>query len=568
MLGTEFADDFVITAGGIFGAGLNVRYANVEVIEVDGLEGDDEFFVQSTAFGVAYRVIGGLGSDTINVTGDVTEDIVTRELEGLMGTIDHRVTSPTDPLYNGLPVDGLDYNLATPDVGVVVIEESGPGTSVREGGSLAVGDIDYYDISLAFNPDCLDRHVHAAHDVAGSREGLRHRVGRALAAGGGRRLRQPGAARRRRGRHGLALPRQRARPASARRRRSSSGTRSSTASLVDENGRALVLTFDSANWQAKQRVYLWAVDELGGTEIDPLAEGTQRVHVIQHSVISNNPLFDGALVRNVEATIYDNDTPGVFVTQIEKAAVCPGPLCVEDKRTVVVEGFDDPAVGGALHGHRRRPADPARDERRPTARSSSSGSRWTRPASRRSSSSSSASTARWTQHADGLADALHDHVPRPRDLAERLGDAGARARQRPRRRPARGSADGRHPLLVRPDAPSAVCGVYDPTTNPTATYQFPNLRSGPGLTAVTVIDNETAGAVIRESGVGTLVYLCGDATCSIPGQTDDYWLRLTKRPENPNDLDHNPATMVADRRSSPTASSTCSRSSTASASRT
>ena len=82
ILGTEFADDIVITDNGIFGAGLNVRYTTIEVVEVDGLEGDDEFFVQSTAFGVAYRVIGGLGSDTINVTGDVTEDIVTRELEG------------------------------------------------------------------------------------------------------------------------------------------------------------------------------------------------------------------------------------------------------------------------------------------------------------------------------------------------------------------------------------------------------------------------------------------------------------------------------------------------------
>ena len=102
VLGTEFADDIVITAGGIFGAGLNVRYANVEVVEVDGLEGDDEFFVQSTAFGVAYRVIGGLGSDTINVTGDVTEDIVTRELEGLSGASTTSSRSDGDPLYNGL----------------------------------------------------------------------------------------------------------------------------------------------------------------------------------------------------------------------------------------------------------------------------------------------------------------------------------------------------------------------------------------------------------------------------------------------------------------------------------
>jgi hypothetical protein len=126
ILGTEFADDFAITEKGIFGAGLNVRYANVEVVEVDGLEGDDEFFVQSTAFGVAYRVIGGLGSDTINVTGDVTEDIITRELEGATGSVDHLLTSEGtitgdpadgDPLYDGLPIDGFDYNVASANQG-------------------------------------------------------------------------------------------------------------------------------------------------------------------------------------------------------------------------------------------------------------------------------------------------------------------------------------------------------------------------------------------------------------------------------------------------------------------
>src|SRR5262249_23354936 len=137
VLGTEFADDFVITAKGIFGAGLNVRYSTVEVVEVDGLEGDDEFFVQSTDFGVAYRVIGGLGSDTINVTGDVTEDIVTRELEGASGAIDHLVKS-ADGNYDGLPVDGLDYNVATANEGLVVVTESDGFTTVTEGGAFAL----------------------------------------------------------------------------------------------------------------------------------------------------------------------------------------------------------------------------------------------------------------------------------------------------------------------------------------------------------------------------------------------------------------------------------------------
>ena len=53
VLGTEFADHIVITDSGVFGAGVNVRYATIEVLEVDGLEGDDQFFVQSTPFGVA-----------------------------------------------------------------------------------------------------------------------------------------------------------------------------------------------------------------------------------------------------------------------------------------------------------------------------------------------------------------------------------------------------------------------------------------------------------------------------------------------------------------------------------
>ena len=38
---------------------------------------------------------------------------MTRELEGLSGAVDHLVTSPSDPRYDGLPVDGIDYNVAT-----------------------------------------------------------------------------------------------------------------------------------------------------------------------------------------------------------------------------------------------------------------------------------------------------------------------------------------------------------------------------------------------------------------------------------------------------------------------
>ncbi len=42
---------------------------------------------------------------------------MTRELEGISGSINHIVTS-LDPRFNGLVVDGVEYNLATPRIRV------------------------------------------------------------------------------------------------------------------------------------------------------------------------------------------------------------------------------------------------------------------------------------------------------------------------------------------------------------------------------------------------------------------------------------------------------------------
>ena len=42
-------------------------------------------------------------------------------------------------------------------------------------------------------------------------------------------------------------------------------------------------------------------------------------------------------MRNVEATVYDNDTPGIFVTQIAPGCVVLT-ACVQDGQTLVIEG--------------------------------------------------------------------------------------------------------------------------------------------------------------------------------------------------------------------------------------
>ena len=61
---------------------------------------------------------------------------------------------------------------------------------------------------------------------------------------------------------------------------------------------------------------MWAVN-------DARAEGT-RIVTASHSVIQRNcdptkPLtcYDGAIVRNVEVTVYDNDQPDILVTQLD-----------------------------------------------------------------------------------------------------------------------------------------------------------------------------------------------------------------------------------------------------------
>ena len=86
VIGTEFGDDFVITEDGVFGAGLNINFVNIESLKVDGAEGDDRFFVLSTGNSFITEIAGGLGSDTFNLSGP-TPPIVSNDLLGHSGVV-------------------------------------------------------------------------------------------------------------------------------------------------------------------------------------------------------------------------------------------------------------------------------------------------------------------------------------------------------------------------------------------------------------------------------------------------------------------------------------------------
>jgi len=532
VLGTEFADDIVITLKGVFGAGLNVRYARVEVVEVDGLEGDDEFFVQSTAFGVAYRVIGGLGSDTINVTGDVSEDIIVRDLEGVSGTVDHLVTSD-DRLYNGLIIDGIGLNVATDELGLVVIEESDGFTSVRENGTPAGPSIDDYVVYLSTQPSAnVYVTVSAAREPQEEADdtfanpaplpnGSGDTVWLCVGTGAAGECDSIGDFQRMVMVNGV---------------------------LTTPENRAFVLTFTPGNYATKQYVYIWAVDEdTPGHEIDPRSEG-DRVHVIQHSVLSADARFDGVAVRNVEALIRDNDTPGIYVTQVEilgnEGAHTAG---VEDQRTIVIEGK---CIGQNLIPGNESFCAANQDYTGlldiilvELAKELESGQVVVVDLILDEESAKAVTLV----NLNGDSRFVPLGTPVLVDAAKglwRLGtltfddtnwnvpvQVGVRAYN---------DISREDPAIAViafqcAQASFAVCGQYNDDPNDAipdnpSPYPFPNLRSGPGLLDIEVIDDETPGGVPIESGGSTLVVSCSPAPC-VPLTNDEYTLRLTRQPD-------------------------------------
>ena len=181
MLGTVFADAFVVTADGVFGAGLNVTFSGVEKVTLDTLEGDDTIFVLGTSPNVVTTVIGGLGNDRIEVLGDVTEIIRSNDLLGGSSSIGHAVGAGSDPLYQGIGVDGLRVRVLDPAAGELIsFTESGGKTRVAEAGTA----FDSYDVRLLTAPTGSRLPHGLGRRLEHARPGARRRQRRALAESG------------------------------------------------------------------------------------------------------------------------------------------------------------------------------------------------------------------------------------------------------------------------------------------------------------------------------------------------------------------------------------------------
>ncbi|MGB0600370.1 MAG: hypothetical protein ACPGLY_27145, partial [Rubripirellula sp.] len=291
-LGTPLADNFVITDEGIFGAGLTIRYENIEIAEVDGMEGDDNFYILSTNANVVTTVIGGLGSDTLNVAGDVMNQIVASNVEGQSGVINHSVES-LDPDYDGRFVEGINLNVANGETAKVVIREITVDENTDDGETIIHEDptgnasdvaIDRYAISLSeFASDVINSYgqTTAYLTVVPTRSSTADR----------------------------RLPR---RPITDSDRADEENSAQSV--LVSTDGEEwfdqLQLTFDTrSNWDQEKFIYVKAGS-------DNVIEGERKV-VVNHGILSNNPSYRHLDIPNVEVVVVDDDYAGLIIVETE-----------------------------------------------------------------------------------------------------------------------------------------------------------------------------------------------------------------------------------------------------------
>jgi hypothetical protein len=281
IIGTEFSDNFVITKSGVYGAGLNVTYENVEQIELDGMEGNDNFYILSTSEDWSAVVVGNRGSDTFNVAGDVDVDVISNDLMGFSAAIHHTIDTQ-DPYYRYTVIDDVSIRAVTTDSSSVIISESSAYTQVDE--TISGGTIDSYTIKLSKAPTStvyltVSAPISTQFEIAG-------------------------------------------------------GGKTAEVSTDGLNFRfATVLVFTPDNYAVAQTVYVRA-------GWDTLVE-KNRVVEISHSINSEDAAYENTAIKNIRVTVRDNDWSNIFIDQIDSAGNPDGTTqIVESGGSVAVDRYN------------------------------------------------------------------------------------------------------------------------------------------------------------------------------------------------------------------------------------
>jgi Ca2+-binding RTX toxin-like protein len=278
VLGTPFNDNFVVTSHGIFGANLNVTFENIESAELDTLEGNDTIFVLGTNPNMVTTVIGGLGSDTIQVLGDVTQPIVSNE-QGRSGVITQGLSS-ADPNFDNVGTGGVAVNvLSAAGENLVKIDPVATPLLTAEDGVQA-----FYFISLV-SPDASALaakpvYLTVSAGVASSTDRKAGGAGVLVSADDG-------------------------------------------ATFTN----AVVLKFDGSSATTVFKIRVKAIN-------DTAAEGP-RIALISHSIVTDNAAYRDLPLIDVAVSVIDDDQPGLDIRHLVGTA--PNTFA-PDVSTQVLEG--------------------------------------------------------------------------------------------------------------------------------------------------------------------------------------------------------------------------------------
>ena len=299
LRGTEFADHVVVTEKKIFGIGVQVTYRNIQVLEIDMLEGDDTVDVVSTPYGMVVRVIGGSGSDQINVGGAINGPVASLDISGVSSVINHVLFSD-DQDWAAVVARGIRLSVAQASQGAVIITEAPTGSVVRQTvlGS-PIGTTASYTVRLAQIPTStvfVTVSAQQATQVLGS-------------LGGDSIAIAPGAS-----------------PAGGTTEADSDFyvARWINGVYTYEPQRSIVLVFDASNWDDEQTVTVGAINDGVPTK--------ERIYRVGHSVLSADVFYNNATVRDVEVTKRAFGQHEIYITELADD------LVTEDRRSLVVAG--------------------------------------------------------------------------------------------------------------------------------------------------------------------------------------------------------------------------------------
>jgi hypothetical protein len=106
VVGTEYDDSYVVADGKVYGGGLSINFNSIESLEVTAAEGNDLISVLSTSPDFQTVLYGDLGSDTFVICPREVDPVVSKNLRGHRGIIEHSIVSGDDG-YDGLLVEGI-----------------------------------------------------------------------------------------------------------------------------------------------------------------------------------------------------------------------------------------------------------------------------------------------------------------------------------------------------------------------------------------------------------------------------------------------------------------------------